>query len=152
MNKSVTLDILRSAALMMLVAASAKAAEGALTPAREIAVGQRAPSFSLKDQNEREYSLEAMIKKGPVAVVFIRSIDWCAYCQLQTVQLSENLPAIQATGGQVVVVCYDAPEKVKRFAKRRKINFFVLSDADSRTIDAYVMRALKSGHDQIGSA
>jgi len=93
-----------------------------------------------------------MIQKGPVAVVFIRSIDWCTYCQLQTVQLSENLPEIQATGGQVVVVCYDAPHKVKRFAQRRKINVPVLSDVGSKTIDAYAMRALTGAGDQTGSA
>ena len=152
MNKSLTLHILRRAVLMVLLAASLKAVDGASARPREIGVGERAPSFTLKDQNDREFSLEAMIKKGPVAVVFIRSIDWCVYCQLQTVQLSENLPKIQAGGGQVVVVCYDAPHKVKRFAKRRKINVPVLSDADSKTIDAYAMRALTGTGDQTGSA
>ncbi len=110
------------------------------------------PSFTLKDQDDREFSLDAMIKNGAVAVVFIRSIDWCTYCQLQTIQLSENLPEIQAGGGQVVVVCYDAPYKVKRFAQRRKIKFPILSDADSRTIDAYAMRALNGTADQAGAA
>src|SRR5258705_910876 len=36
---------------------------------REIRVGDRAPLFTLKDQNDREVSLDTMIKKGPVAVV-----------------------------------------------------------------------------------
>ena len=152
MNRSFTLRILRRAALMVLLAASSQAVDHALTQAREIAVGERAPSFTLKDQNDREFSLDAMTKKGPVAVVFIRSIEWCSYCQLQTVQLSENLPKIQAAGGQVVVVCYDAPEKVKRFARRRKIEVPVLSDADSKTIAAYAMRAVSGTGDQLGSA
>jgi len=119
---------------------------------KTIAIGDRAPSFTLKDQNDREFSLETMLKKGPVALVFIRSIEWCSYCQLQTVQLSENLSKIQATGGQVVFVCYDAPEKVKRFAHRRKINVPILSDAGSKTIDAYAMRALSGSGNQTGSA
>ena len=136
---------------MAFLAVGLKTVDGALAPAREIAVGDRAPSFTLKDQNDREFSLEAMIQRGPVAVVFIRSIDWCAYCQLQTVQLSENLPEIQAAGGQVVVVSYDAPEKLKRFARRRTINVPVLSDAGSKTIDAYAMRALNGTGDQTGS-
>ncbi|MDB6067656.1 MAG: putative peroxiredoxin [Pedosphaera sp.] len=152
MNKSFTLHMLRSAALMVLLAVSAIAVDCALAQAGEIAVGARAPSFTLKDQNDREFSLEAMTKKGPVAVVFIRSIEWCSYCQLQTVQLSEHLAEIQSGGGQVVVVCYDIPEKVKRFAHRRKIKVPVLSDADSKTIDAYAMRALNGTGDQTGSA
>ena len=152
MKKSCTLHLLRRAALLVRVAASLATVDATLAQAKEIAVGERASAFTLKDQNDREFSLAAMIKKGPVAVVFIRSIDWCTYCQLQTVQLSENLPKIQATGGQVVVVCYDAPEKVKRFAKRRKINVPILSDAGSKTIDAYAMRAVTGKGDQIGSA
>jgi peroxiredoxin len=135
-----------------VLAAAANSVGGEPTQPRQIAVGDRAPSFVLKDQNDQEFSLEAMVKKGPVAVVFIRSIEWCAYCQLQTVQLSENLPRIQDAGGQVVMVCYDAPEKVKRFAKRRKINVPILSDAGSKTIEAYAMRAVNGAGDQLGSA
>ena len=39
-------------------------------------VGAKAPTFSLKDQNDRDVSLEALLKKGPVALVFYRSADW----------------------------------------------------------------------------
>jgi len=119
---------------------------------KEIAVGDRAPAFTLRDQNDREFSLDEMRKQGPVAVVFIRSIDWCSYCQLQAVQLSDHLADIRTTGGQVVVVCYDPPEKVKRYAQRRKLVVPVLADAESKTIDAYAMRALRGVGDQIGSA
>lgn len=152
MNKSSTPQILRRAAMLVLLAVGLEAIAAAGAAAKAVAVGDRAPLFALKDQNDREFSLEAMIRQGPVAVVFIRSIDWCTYCQLQTVQLSENLPEIQVGGAQVVVVCYDAPAKVKRFARRRKINVPVLSDAGSKTIDAYAMRALTAAGDQIGSA
>jgi|SRR5581483_5744018 len=135
-----------------LLVAGSKAFGETVPQPKEMEVGERAPLFQLKDQNDREVSLEAMTKKGPVAVVFIRSIGWCSYCQLQTVQLSENLAKLQAAGGQVVIVCYDAPDKVKRFAGRRKINVPILSDADSKTIDAYGMRAVTGAGDQIGSA
>jgi peroxiredoxin len=119
---------------------------------KEILVGDRAPSFTLKDQNDRELSLESMLKKGPVALVFVRSVQWCSYCQLQTVQLSQNLEKVQAAGGQVAIVCYDAPEKVKRFAERGKIKIPVLSDSDSKTIEAYGMRARTGAGEQVGSS
>ena len=41
-----------------------------------VAVGQKAPAFTLNDQNDREVSLAALLKKGPVALVFFRSADW----------------------------------------------------------------------------
>jgi len=152
MTTSYSLWLRGLAALSVLSVAVSLPVEGAVTPAREVSVGERAPAFSLKDQNGREFSLETLLKQGPVAVVFIRSIDWCSYCQLQTIQLSENLARIQAGGGQVVVVCYDPPEKVKRFARRRSLQVPILSDADSKTIDAYAMRAVSGSGDQMGSA
>ncbi|PWU08568.1 MAG: hypothetical protein C5B50_29420, partial [Verrucomicrobia bacterium] len=139
-------------ALIALLAAGANIFGEGVTKPKEIAIGDPAPPFVLKDQNDLEFSLGTLTRNGPVAVVFIRSIDWCSYCQLQTVQLSQNLPKFQAAGGQVVMICYDAPEKVKRFAKRRKINVPILSDPDSKTIDAYAMRARIGAGDQVGSA
>src|SRR5262245_35483562 len=118
----------------------------------QIRVGDRAPMFTLKDQNDREFSLETMLKKGPVALVFVRSVQWCSYCQLQTVQLSQNLEKVQAAGGQVAIVCYDSPEKVKRFAERTRVKIPVLSDSDSKMIEAYGMRARTGAGEQIGSS
>ncbi len=138
------------ALIAMLIASSNAVSQDA--ERKQVAVGDRAPSFALKDQNEQEFALDEMVKKGPVAVVFVRSVEWCTYCQLQTVQLSKNLSKFQAAGGQVVVVSYDAPEKVKRFVSRREINIPVLSDADSKTIDAYRVRAVTGTGDQLGSA
>ena len=39
-------------------------------------VGSRAPRFTLKDQEGRERSLDELLKKGNVALVFYRSADW----------------------------------------------------------------------------
>jgi peroxiredoxin len=35
-----------------------------------------APAFTLKDQHGRDVSLDSLLKKGPVALVFHRSADW----------------------------------------------------------------------------
>jgi peroxiredoxin len=118
----------------------------------EIAIGQRAPSFTLKDQNDREVSLDSLLKKGPVAVVFIRSIEWCVYCQLQTIQLQQNIKEIEAGGGQVVVITYDAAETVKRSADKREITVPILSDSSSKTIEAYAMRSRRGVGNQAGSS
>ena len=41
-----------------------------------VAVGQKAPSFRLKDQTGTERSLDEFLKQGKVALVFYRSADW----------------------------------------------------------------------------
>jgi peroxiredoxin len=89
-------------------------------------------------------SLEQLLKRGPVAVVFVRSADWCLYCKMQLAQLQRNLKEIEATGGEIVSISYDSAEAIKRFAGRRKITFPLLCDAGSKTIDAYAMRDKES--------
>jgi peroxiredoxin len=143
---------LRNLLAVALFLATPGARGQAIPQAHEITIGQRAPSFTLKDQNNREVSLDALLKKGPVAVVFIRSVEWCVYCQLQTIQLQRNLKEIETGGGQVVVITYDAPQKVKRFASRQKIAFPILSDPGSKTIDAYAMRSIQGTGDQAGAS
>ena len=56
------------------------------------------------------------------------------------VQLQSDLNAIQATGGELVAISYDSPEILKRFAAKKSIAYPLLSDAGSKTIDAYGIR------------
>lgn len=53
-----------------------KAAQEAAPEKSGLPVGQKAPAFTLKDQNDTEVSLESLLKQGPVALVFYRSADW----------------------------------------------------------------------------
>ena len=39
-------------------------------------VGASAPKFTLKDQEGSDRSLDELLEKGPVALVFYRSADW----------------------------------------------------------------------------
>lgn len=39
-------------------------------------VGEKAPTFTLRDQEGKERSLDDLLKKGKVALVFYRSADW----------------------------------------------------------------------------
>ena len=134
--------------LCLLVAAllsTGLAAAGEATPENTgLSVGQRAPAFTLKDQNDKEVSLEDLLKKGPVALVFFRSADWCLYCKLQVVQLQRNLEEFKASGGQVVGISFDSVEVLQRFSKRSTITFPLLSDVGSKTIDAFDIRDKES--------
>ncbi len=60
----------------VLLAQAASAAEPAPPEHAGLAVGKKAPLFTLKDQANHDVSLEALLKKGPVALVFFRSADW----------------------------------------------------------------------------
>ena len=77
------LSPIRSIALgtvIALLAAPTLWAQGKGKPAPEgqtgLKVGEKAPKFSLKDQEGKERSLDDLLKKGKVALVFYRSADW----------------------------------------------------------------------------
>jgi peroxiredoxin len=85
-----------------------------------------------------------------VALVFIRSADWCLFCQLLTVQIQKHRKEIEASGGQVVVLSYDAAPLLKRFADNQNITLPLLSDPGSKIIDAYDMRSPAGSGNQVG--
>ena len=71
---------LAAAALLLAVPAVWAQAQGKGKPAPEEQtgrkVGEKAPKFTLKDQEGKERSLDELLKKGKVALVFFRSADW----------------------------------------------------------------------------
>jgi cytochrome oxidase Cu insertion factor (SCO1/SenC/PrrC family) len=67
---------LTACALLLALAIVAGAAKPAPPEKTGLAIGQKAPGFTLKDQNGHDVALAALLKKGPVAVVFFRSAEW----------------------------------------------------------------------------
>ncbi len=67
---------LSACALLLTSAVAASAAAPASPEKTGLAVGRHAPDFTLKDQHGRDVSLSALLKKGPVALVFFRSAEW----------------------------------------------------------------------------
>jgi cytochrome oxidase Cu insertion factor (SCO1/SenC/PrrC family) len=68
-----------AAAVVLLTASTAHSqAKGKPAPEEQtgVNVGTTAPKFTLKDQQGTERSLDELLKKGKVALVFYRSADW----------------------------------------------------------------------------
>ncbi len=63
----------------LLVAAAALPQEkGKQAPDEKsgLKAGEKAPNFTLKDQDGKDRTLDEFVKKGKVALVFYRSADW----------------------------------------------------------------------------
>jgi peroxiredoxin len=123
-----------------LLAANLEAAEEAPPAEIGLRIGEHAPNFVLQDQSSHEVSLESLLKKGPVTLVFYRSADWCLACQFELKNFQHYLKDFEAAGGQVVGISYDSTKALKKFADSQNITFPLLSDPDTKTIDAYRMR------------
>jgi len=59
---------------------------------------------------------------------------------MQLVELQADLEEIHGAGIEVVAVSYDPPETLSSFARENGITYPLLSDRESRTIDAYGLR------------
>ena len=56
------------------------------------------------------------------------------------VKLQKELQTVSDAAIQVVAVSYDSPKVLKTFAQENEIKFPLLSDADSKVIDAFGVR------------
>ena len=81
-----------------------------------------------------------MLKKGNVALVFVRSADWCPFCKKQLQDLEKSLKAIEASGVQLVAISYDSPATNTAAAAKLGLTLPLLSDTGSKVIDAYGIR------------
>lgn len=63
--------------------------------------------------------------------------------------MQSDLEKIKEAGLQVVGISYDSPEVIKKFANSHSIAFPLLSDPESRTINAYHIRNTDADDGQI---
>lgn len=124
--------------LASLVVATATFAASPAVPG--LAVGAKAPDFTLKNAAGADVSLMSLTKAGPVALVFYRSADWCPFCKKQLQSLQADLKKVEMSGVRVVGVSYDAPATSAAAAAKLGLTFPLLSDAGSKVIDAYGIR------------
>jgi peroxiredoxin len=92
--------------------------------------GETMPPFVLPDENGRLVSLDAMLEKGPMAIIFHRG-HWCPYCRLNTVALSKAQEEIMAEGGQVVAIMPDRAQFAAELKSESKAPFPILADIDN---------------------
>lgn len=61
-------------------------------------------------------------------------------CKRQLVQLQKALQKFQDAGIRLVALSYDSVETLQDFARRRNLDYLLLSDSGSRVIDAFGIR------------
>lgn len=101
----------------------------------EAQVGQTFPvELSLKDENGSVQSLESLRGEKGTVLVFVRSVDWCPYCQVQLLDLRSDAGEIVESGYNIVSVSYDASDVLKQFKDKYKFPYAMVSDEGSAVI------------------
>ena len=92
-----------------------------------ISAGQKAPDFSLKSLDGREYSLRALRERGPVFVSFFKVS--CPVCQF-TFPFLERLYKRLGAEAAFFGISQDTVRLTREFADEYGVTFPILIDAD----------------------
>jgi peroxiredoxin len=96
-----------------------------------IAVGQPAPDFILKDQNQQEVKLSDFKGKKNVVLVWY-PLDWSPVCTNEHACMVNDLKRFESLDAQILGLSVDSVWSHKAFAEKMKINYPLLADFHPR--------------------
>lgn len=98
--------------------------------------GERAPEFTLPDQEGREVSLTSLLRRGALVLYFYPA-DFTPGCTREACALRDLHSEIQKTGLTVAGVSPQDPDSHRRFREKHQLPFTLLSDLDKSVIRMY---------------
>lgn len=143
------------ACLSVLAAALALSAACAQDEYSEADIPGPAPGENLphalqaSDQNGTLRKLDDLYGDNGVAIVFVRSADWCPYCRRQLAEINDRLGEFTELGLAVVSVSVDEVELITAFADEGSIDYTMLADPDG---DINLSLGIRDEQYPVGSA
>jgi thioredoxin-dependent peroxiredoxin len=108
----------------------------------KLEVGDKAPSFSLGDQNGRQVSLTDF--RGTKLLLYFYPKADTPGCTNQACSVRDSAESLQEAGAAAVGISPDRPDKQKKFDDKYELRFPLLSDPDHQVAEAYGVWGLKS--------
>jgi len=101
----------------------------------ELKVGNKAPDFTLLDQNVLEHTLSEYI--GEYIVVYFYPKDDTPGCTKEACSIRDNIALFEENGIKVFGISFDSPKSHKKFAEKHNLPFTLLSDSDKSVAKLY---------------
>ena len=101
-----------------------------------LTVGEKAPHFSLLNQDNQTVVLEELLKTQQVLVYFYPKA-MTPGCTVQACALRDSQAELAAKGVTVVGISTDPVKSLAKFALRDQLNFTLLSDPDHQIAEAF---------------
>lgn len=98
-------------------------------------VGNTAPLFSLKNQDNRLISLNQYLGKWIITYFYPKAQT--PGCTVQACGLKDKMSDITKAGAIVLGISPDKQAALKKFVEHDGLNFHLLSDIDHQTAEAY---------------
>jgi mycoredoxin-dependent peroxiredoxin len=92
-----------------------------------IAVGDEAPDFTLRDQNNEEVTL-AQFRGDKAVLVIFYPLAFTGICTGELCRVRDELPTFQNDEVQVLTISVDSPYSHKVFSEKEGYEFPLLSD------------------------
>lgn len=99
-------------------------------------VGERAPEFTLPDQDGRDVSLTSLLNRGPLILYFYPA-DFTPGCTRQACLVRSLHDEIRKVGLRVAGISPQNPESHQRFRERHALPFTLLADPGKAVIRMY---------------
>jgi peroxiredoxin Q/BCP len=101
-----------------------------------LAIGTRAPEFTLPDHDGRNVSLSTLLNHGPLILYFYPA-DFTPGCTREACAIRDLHGEILKVGLDVAGVSPQTPESHREFRQKYKLQFTLLSDVDKFVIGMY---------------
>lgn len=113
----------------------AKKESAKVIEAPSLAVGDKAPEFTLEDQNGKKVSLKTF--KGQKVLVYFYPKAQTPGCTTQACGLRDSESKLNNQDIVVLAISPDPVKKLKTFEEKQDLNFTLLSDPDHAVADLY---------------
>src|SRR6266852_2980945 len=100
-----------------------------------INVNDKAPEFTLQDENGKEVSLKSL--RGKVVVLYFYPRADTPGCTIEACEFRDTYRQMQKTGAVLLGISPDTPKAQKKFQDKFKLPFSLLADADKKIADAF---------------
>lgn len=107
-----------------------------------LTVGDKAPLFILKDENETDIALADYIGIKQVLVYFYPKA-MTPGCTVQAQGLRDSQSQLNELNTVVFGISPDEPKRLAKFCQRDELNFTLLSDVDHKVADDFGVWGLK---------
>lgn len=98
-------------------------------------VGDKAPSFKLKNQDAKVVSLADL--KGKPIVLYFYPKDDTSGCTKEACNFRDEFPKFGKMKAEIIGVSADSVESHKKFAEKYKLPFNLLSDEKKEVVEKY---------------
>jgi peroxiredoxin Q/BCP len=98
-------------------------------------INDKAPDFTLQDENGKEISLKSL--RGKVVVLYFYPRADTPGCTIEACAFRDTYKQMQKTGAVLLGASPDTPKAQKKFQEKFNLPFSLLADADKKLADSY---------------